>query len=108
MRLREWFRDFGRSICGSTHSSAYNVGFKKSAAYQTFGRKHRVKDDVIKRPCPVMDGIFQNAIYMHAGVSSKCCDSQKCYKSREVYFGLVEFFKHYNVRFNVQGSEVQG
>jgi hypothetical protein len=58
----EWFSDFGRSICGSTHSRLYNGGLKKSAAYQTFGRKHRVKDDVKKRPCPVMGGIFQDAI----------------------------------------------
>jgi hypothetical protein len=62
MQLCEWFRDFGRSICGSTHSRPYNVGFKKSAAYQTFGRKHRVKDNVKKRPGPVMSGIFQDAI----------------------------------------------
>jgi hypothetical protein len=62
MRLRECIRDFGCSICGSTHSSPYTVGFKKSAADQTFGRKHRVKDDVKKWPCPAMGGIFQDAI----------------------------------------------
>jgi hypothetical protein len=62
MQLCEWFRDFGRSICGSIHPGPYNVGFKKPAAYQAFGRKDRVKDYVKKRPGPVMSGIFQDAI----------------------------------------------
>ena len=85
MRLRECFRDFGRSICGSTHSRFYNGGLEKSAAYQTLGRIHRVKDDVKKWPCPVMGGIFQDAIYVHSGVSSQCCVPQICYKSRNNY-----------------------
>ncbi len=67
MRLRECIRNFGRSICGSTHFRSCDSGFKKPAAYQTFGRKHRVKEDVKKWPCPVMGGIFQDAIYMHDG-----------------------------------------
>jgi hypothetical protein len=71
MRFRECTCDFGRSICGSAHSRPCNGGFKKSAAYQTSGRKHRVKDDLKKWPCPVMCGIFQDAIYMHEGVSSQ-------------------------------------
>ena len=93
MRFCEWFRDFGRSICGSSD----NGGFKKSAAYQTSGRKDRVKNDVKKWPCPVMGGIFQDAIYVHAGVSSQCFVPRISYKSRVVYFSSVEFFKQHNV-----------
>ena len=70
IRFRERVNNFGRSICGSTHSGIRIGGLKKTAAYQAFGRKHRVKDDVKKWPCPVMCGIFQNMIYMHQWVSS--------------------------------------